>query len=757
MKASGNDLYSNRPKSAGHHRSSGGYANHNTTYARPDVWHERPSSSTGIHRPTASSEEKKRAIWNPNTSGDRGTNNTTTPGYARPKSAGADRSKVARKITEPRETSPPVVLNISSAATSRQRPASASGTRADRPVPNPVLSYRPDDDRWNTSYRLHYGLSAAVNANGTVESEKQRLAQKSSDGNDSTSHSHSHHSKSASSRIRAAIDLGHQYAQVINKPSDGDMIDEKETGLDSQLGTHVTRQTDDDDGMDGKRIESSSHPEVSTCTPSASLELGDNSTNVDLRNASSIMESLELRDFKLSTIPNQFCSAKEAMDLQKLIVSPRTGHVRAISADNSAALMDMYMVGKIVGVGSYGKVRAAWHRLTGNKIAIKTYDKAKLKDPEHWKRVTSEIKILEIISHPRISRMYEAVETPKRLHLIMECVDGGNLCTYVKSKRRLSEDESRKIFFQLVQAVEYLHSQNIIHRDIKLENVLFTDSKDIKLIDFGFSTIAQNGKKLRVFCGTPSYMAPEIVRRMEYEGKPVDMWSLGILLYALLCGCFPFRARSYPDLYRRIARGTFTIPDELSTPVRDLLRQLLSIDAYQRISAQSVLRHPWLHTQLATAPDMSKLRAETTILISDKAADDLDEEVVTELVNFGISKEDIVKQIMSKKHSSLATLYYLMLDTTVNNRKAKGVQSKHVVSSGTDVTRKYSRADSAPASAASSGGCIHVTAPEVKPDPVLNLQSGNIYIQRPRSASAGRPHAAPHARPRSASATRRHY
>ena len=99
----------------------------------------------------------------------------------------------------------------------------------------------------------------------------------------------------------------------------------------------------------------------------------------------------------------------------------------------------------------------------------------------------------------------------------------------------------------------------VTHRDIKLENVLFADNKDIKLIDFGFSTVCQPGKRLKVFCGTPSYMAPEIVRRTEYEGKPVDMWSLGILLYALLCGCFPFRAKSYPDLYRRIARGTPTL------------------------------------------------------------------------------------------------------------------------------------------------------------------------------------------------------
>ena len=145
-------------------------------------------------------------------------------------------------------------------------------------------------------------------------------------------------------------------------------------------------------------------------------------------------------------------------------------------------------------------------------------------------------------------------------------------------------------------------------------------------------------------------MAPEIVRRSEYEGKPVDIWSMGILLYALLCGCFPFRAKvchffhlkliqnsskldivfatkAYPDLYRRIARGTFAIPDELSAPVKDLLRQLLNVDAATRITAHAALRHPWLQSQLVNAPNIDKMRLESTILISDKPSDDLDDQV----------------------------------------------------------------------------------------------------------------------------------
>lgn len=394
-------------------------------------------------------------------------------------------------------------------------------------------------------------------------------------------------SGTGTSHLHGQVRLHGHHAQAAAAPSSNN------NNNNNNLGTE-----EDDEEMDGKPVDlSRSHPEISMTTPSASLELGHGSSHgggVDVRNTSLDSFSEDHLVVGLSTVPNQFCTKRDAFELRKLLAL--SAGTRGGIVPSSSAVMDMYMVGKVVGVGSYGKVRAAWHRLTSSKVAIKTYDKSKLKDPAHWKRVHAEIKIMEQISHPRIARMYEAVETPKRMHLIMECLDGGNLCSYVKAKRRLSEDESKRIFFQIAQAIEHLHALGVSHRDVKLENVLFANDRDIKLIDFGFSTVCQPGKRLKVFCGTPSCtfilsvlfyvftfyecdleclslptfifhtrilafpcvpldMAPEIVRRSEYEGKPVDMWSMGILLYALLCGCFPFRAKAYPDLYRRIARG----------------------------------------------------------------------------------------------------------------------------------------------------------------------------------------------------------
>ena len=176
-------------------------------------------------------------------------------------------------------------------------------------------------------------------------------------------------------------------------------------------------------------------------------------------------------------------------------------------------------------------------------------------------------------------------------------------------------------------------------------------------------------------------MAPEIVRRTEYDGKPVDIWSLGIFLYALLCGCFPFRAKSYPDLYRRIARGTFQMPEELSANVKDILTHLLEVDADKRITAYAALRHPWLQVSLASAPDINRLRLETKILISDRASDDIDEETLQELAKFGIPRDDLVRLIMAKVHSSMTTVYYLLLEIVDRRRKILNKQKQATAAS----------------------------------------------------------------------------
>ena len=158
------------------------------------------------------------------------------------------------------------------------------------------------------------------------------------------------------------------------------------------------------------------------------------------------------------------------------------------------------------------------------------------------------------MNHPNIVKIFEAFETEDNVYLVMEYVGGGSLHSLLKeqSDRRLQEEDAKRLFKQIMTALQYCHRKSITHRDIKLENILLDEHRNVKLIDFGFSTCIPNDKKIKMFCGTPSYMAPEIVRRDEYAGPPADVWASGVLLYALTNGCFPFRGGTDKELYRRI-------------------------------------------------------------------------------------------------------------------------------------------------------------------------------------------------------------
>ena len=304
-------------------------------------------------------------------------------------------------------------------------------------------------------------------------------------------------------------------------------------------------------------------------------------------------------------------------------------------------------------------MRIAWHKLTGQAVAIKTYEKAKMKDSNQLRRVQQEIRLMEKLNNPLVIHFFEAVESPRRIHIIMEILRGGNLCSYVKRRRQLDEGESRQILLQVTEGLEYMHNQNIVHRDIKLENVLFDQSHNAKLIDFGFSVYAKD-KKLRMFCGTPSYMAPEIVKRGEYRGKPVDMWSLGVVLYACLCGCFPFSAKTYPDLYKKIIRGYFRLPETMSHSVRDLLRNLLLPDPNRRFAIGQVKTHPWMRMTVMQAGALNT-DSLSDYTVSPDPRDDVYKELVTRMEALGVGREGIVNDILRQQKNSITTCYYLML------------------------------------------------------------------------------------------------
>jgi serine/threonine protein kinase len=254
-----------------------------------------------------------------------------------------------------------------------------------------------------------------------------------------------------------------------------------------------------------------------------------------------------------------------------------------------------YIIGKQIGQGAYATVRIGVHKPTNTKVAIKIYEKVKIMDPMRSRSVKREIKLMQRIDHQSIIKIYDVVETNNHMNIIMEYIGGTSLHSFLKAQpnRRLKEEHAFNIFKQVVNGLYYCHGRCIAHRDIKLENMLLDSYGNLKIIDFGFSTCIPNDKKVRMFCGTPSYMAPEIVTKAEYCGPPADIWALGVLLYALLCGTFPFKGIDDKDLYAKIAKGDFVIPEFVSEHAQSLLRKMMSVDPDKRLGAKEVMSDPW--------------------------------------------------------------------------------------------------------------------------------------------------------------------
>ena len=265
-------------------------------------------------------------------------------------------------------------------------------------------------------------------------------------------------------------------------------------------------------------------------------------------------------------------------------------------SESTQPSLDDYHIGKEIGRGAFAKVKLAYHRYKRQSYAAKVYDKSSLEDPSRKLGVQTEIDILKMLDHPNVVKLHEVIDTPSHLYLMFEYVNGISLRKYVRQfpNRICPEDQARRIFQGVISAVEYCHSLNVCHRDIKLENVIIDRTNTVKLIDFGFSTCFPKDTKLRLFCGTINYMASEIVQKAEYAGPPADIWACGVLLYALLCGNFPFKAAFDKEVMLRIYKGIFCVPEHLPGAVKDLIVQMMHADPACRPTAGDVLRNEWL-------------------------------------------------------------------------------------------------------------------------------------------------------------------
>lgn len=206
-------------------------------------------------------------------------------------------------------------------------------------------------------------------------------------------------------------------------------------------------------------------------------------------------------------------------------------------------LTTFYRVGKILGRGAFGKVNLAMHKLVRKLVALKSLNKEQLTNEEEKAKLMKEVNLLLKLRHNHVVKIYETIETDKHIIIVMEICAGGDLLNYVRKRRRLKEPYAQKIFKQIIDGLCYIHSKLIAHRDIKLDNILLDGRGNVKIGDFGVSKQTTQGSQMKEQCGTPAYIAPEILRNKGY-GLNVDLWSAGVVLFAMLYGTVPFKAQS---------------------------------------------------------------------------------------------------------------------------------------------------------------------------------------------------------------------
>nr|CAH8852888.1 unnamed protein product [Trichobilharzia regenti] len=256
------------------------------------------------------------------------------------------------------------------------------------------------------------------------------------------------------------------------------------------------------------------------------------------------------------------------------------------------ALQGLYLFCEPLAEGSFGVLYIAIHAVTRQKVAIKILDKRKLGSDAY--RVRCEIEALKQLNHKYIYKLYQVVETQTHFYLVLEYLPGGELFDYILQKEHLSEVEARVIFRQIVSAIGYIHTKGFAHRDLKPENILLDNDQNVRIIDFGLCAKGNNLSMLNTFCGSFAYVAPEVLANKEYSGSAADIWSMGVILYALLCGRLPFDPTKPEELPQTIGKGLFAVPDGLSKTSRHLLNQMICVDPKKRIKMDDLRRHPWV-------------------------------------------------------------------------------------------------------------------------------------------------------------------
>uniref|UniRef100_A0AAQ5Z1U8 non-specific serine/threonine protein kinase n=1 Tax=Amphiprion ocellaris TaxID=80972 RepID=A0AAQ5Z1U8_AMPOC len=315
---------------------------------------------------------------------------------------------------------------------------------------------------------------------------------------------------------------------------------------------------------------------------------------------------------------------------------PRCRNSVATTTSDEQPHIGNYRLLKTIGKGNFAKVKLARHVLTG-------------------KELFREVRIMKMLNHPNIVKLFEVIETEKTLYLVMEYASGGEVFDYLVAHGRMKEKEARAKFRQIVSAVQYCHQKCIVHRDLKAENLLLDADMNIKIADFGFSNEFTLGNKLDTFCGSPPYAAPELFQGKKYDGPEVDVWSLGVILYTLVSGSLPFDGQNLKELRERVLRGKYRIPFYMSTDCENLLKKFLILNPSKRGSLEQIMRDRWMN--VGYEEDELKPYIEPQPDYKDPRRTDI-------MLQMGFSQEEIQDSLVNQKYNDVMATYLTVNGTS---------------------------------------------------------------------------------------------
>ncbi|KAI8953185.1 protein kinase SNF1 [Xylaria longipes] len=333
-----------------------------------------------------------------------------------------------------------------------------------------------------------------------------------------------------------------------------------------------------------------------------------------------------------------------------------------------------YNIIKTLGEGSFGKVKLAVHRSTGQQVALKIIARKKLISRDMVGRVEREIEYLQLLRHPHIIKLYSVIKTQNEIIMVLEYA-GDELFDFIVTRGKLDEHYARRFFQQMVCAVEYCHRHKVVHRDLKPENLLLDDSLNVKIADFGLSNIMTDGNFLKTSCGSPNYAAPEVIGGKLYAGPEVDVWSCGVILYVLLVGRLPFDDDHIPSLFAKIQRGVFTIPQWIKPQAADLIRKMLQTNPVQRATIEDIRQDPWFLKDLPTylAPQVEEFlntgvdpnKAIRPSDIAPNAPSQIQEKLYDEVTDkisktMGYGKRDVQEALEANEPSAIKDAYMIV-------------------------------------------------------------------------------------------------